>query len=39
MSKIPWMEELLEDTLPDGTSVKAMCWYWAKDINVELISP
>lgn len=39
MSKIPWLEALLEDTLPDGTRVKAMCWYWAKDINVELISP
>ena len=39
MSKIPWMEELIEGVLKDGTPVKAMCWYWAKDINVELISP
>ena len=39
MSKIPWMEELIEDVLPDGTPVKAMCWYWAKDVNVEMISP
>lgn len=39
MSKIPWMEELIEDVLPDGTPVKAMCWYLAKDVNVEMISP
>lgn len=39
MGKIPWMEELIEDVLPDGTPVKAMCWYWAKDVNVEMISP
>ena len=39
MSKIPWMEEMIEDVLPDGTPVKAMCWYWAKDVNVEMISP
>ena len=39
MGKIPWMEELIEGVLKDGTPVKAMCWYWAKDINVELISP
>ncbi|MCQ2391254.1 MAG: hypothetical protein MJ240_07505 [Kiritimatiellae bacterium] len=39
MSRIPWMEELIEGELPDGTPVKAMCWYWAKDVNVEMISP
>ena len=39
MSKIPWMEELIEGVLKDGTPVKAMCWYWAKDVNVEMISP
>jgi len=39
MDKIPWMEELIEGELPDGTPVKAMCWYWAKDVNVEMISP
>ena len=39
MSKIPWMEELIEDALPDGTPFKAMCWYWAKDVSVEMISP
>ena len=39
MGKIPWMEELIEGVLPDGTSVKAMCWYWAKDVSVEMISP
>ena len=39
MGKIPWQEELIEGELPDGTTVKAMCWYWAKDVNVEMISP
>ena len=39
MSKIPWMKEVIADVLPDGTPVKAMCWYWAKDVNVEMISP
>ena len=39
MSKIPWMEELIEGTLADGTPVRANCWYWAKDVNVEMISP
>lgn len=31
MGKIPWREELIEDVLDDGTPVKAMCWYWAKE--------
>lgn len=39
MGKIPWMEELIEDVLPDGTPVKANCWYWAKDVCIEMISP
>lgn len=39
MSKIPWMEELIEGTLADGTPVRANCWYWAKDVNVEMIEP
>ena len=39
MNKIHWKEELIEGALPDGTPVKAMCWYWAKDVNVEMISP
>ena len=39
MDKIPWKEELIEDVLPDGTPVKAMCCYWAKDVNVKMISP
>lgn len=39
MNKIPCIEELIEDVLPDGTPVKAMCRYWAKDVDVEMISP
>ena len=39
MNKIPWMEELIEDVLPDGTAVKANCRYWAKDVCVEMIAP
>ena len=39
MGNIPWQEELIEGELPDRTTVKAMCWYWAKDVNVEMISP
>ena len=39
MSGIPWLEEMIEGVLDDGTPVKAKCWYWAKDINIEMISP
>lgn len=39
MSKIPWVEEIVEGTLEDGTPFKARCWYWAKDIDVHMIFP
>jgi len=39
MARIVWTEETLEGVLDDGTPVKATCWYWAKDINVEMVSP
>lgn len=39
MSKIPWLEEVIEGRLEDGTPYKAICRYWAKDVNVKMISP
>lgn len=39
VDKQHWLEEQIEDVLPDGTLVKAVCRRWAKDIIVEMISP
>lgn len=39
MNKIPWLEEVIEGKLDDGTAYKAICRYWAKDVNVRMISP
>lgn len=39
VDKQHWLEEQIEDVLPDGTLVKAVCRCWAKDIIVEMISP
>ena len=39
MSRIPWKEATLEGVLQNGTPYKAICWYWAKDVNVRLIEP
>lgn len=39
MNSIPWKVDVIEETLPDGTPVKALCWHWSKDVNVEMISP
>ena len=39
MSDIQWYEAVLEGSALDGIFVRFKCWYWAKDVNVEMIEP